>query len=104
MLNIRIGCDLGCLPLPKINALKYWGQIIFRNTVRHPITSMPLSMPPIQSDYAQWDVPLVLKDDVRRGPESIFGKNQFSQELEKFRICWWVSLRSCISGTHALTM
>jgi glycine/D-amino acid oxidase-like deaminating enzyme len=89
-LNIRVGCDLGCLPLPSINAFKYWGQIIFRHTLDHPITRTPLSMPPLQPNYAQWDVPLELKDDVRRGPESMFGRKHFNQELEKFRICWLV--------------
>jgi hypothetical protein len=91
LLTIRVGEDLGCLPLPKINALKYWGQMIFRNTLEHQITRKPLSMPPLKSDYAQWDVPLTLKDDVRRGPESMFGRNKVNQELEKFRICWSVS-------------
>lgn len=90
ILSIRIGCDLGCLPLPNINAFKYWGQIIFQNTVKHSATSISLSMPPAQSDYAQWDVPLALKDDVRRGPKSIFGRKHLTQDLEKFRICWSV--------------
>ena len=89
--------------MPNINAFKYWGQIIFRNTVEHPITSLPLSMPPIQSDYAQWDVPLTLKDDVRRAPESFFGRKVLGRDLEKFRICWSVSFRSCNSGTRILT-
>ena len=54
-------------------------------------------MPPPEPDYAQWDVPLKLKDDVRRGPESMFGRKKFDQELEKFRICWFVSfyLETC---------
>jgi len=103
MLSSLIGCDVGCLPLPNINSLKYWGQIIFRNTVEHPITGLPLSMPPIQSEYGQWDVPLALKDDVRQAPKSIFGKKDFSRDLEKFRICWSVSFRSCISGMRKLT-
>lgn len=30
----------------------------------------------------------MLKDDVRRGSESILGKKQFHQDLEQFRICW----------------
>ncbi|PMD47963.1 FAD dependent oxidoreductase [Hyaloscypha variabilis F] len=82
------GCELGCLPLPNINALKYWGQIIFRNTLEHPVTHTALSTPPPKSNYEQWDVPLTLKYDVRRGPGSMFGRNQFKQELDKFRICW----------------
>jgi hypothetical protein len=89
--------------LPNINAFKYWGQIIFRNTVEHPITNMPLSMPPMKSDYAQWDVPLALKDDVRQAPKSVFGRKDFTQELEKFRICWSVSFRSYLSRTPILT-
>lgn len=48
-------------------------------------------MPPSHEDYAQWDVPPVLKDDVRRGSESILGKKQLHQDLEQFRICWQVS-------------
>jgi hypothetical protein len=94
VLTIRVGEQLGCLPLPKINALKYWGQVIFQNTVEHQITRKPLSMPPLKSDYAQRDVPLALKDDVRRGPVSMFGRKKLklvNQELEKFRICWSVS-------------
>jgi hypothetical protein len=103
MLSICIGCDVGSLPLPGINALKYWGQIIFRNTVEHPITGVPLSMPPSQSDYAEWDVPQALKEDVMWAPKSLFGRKQISQELEKFRICWSVSFPSYISHTWILT-
>ncbi|KAH9225029.1 FAD dependent oxidoreductase [Leptodontidium sp. 2 PMI_412] len=85
---VERGCDVGCLPLPNINAVKYWGQVIFKNTVKHPITNTRLSVPPSQPDYAQWEVPLALKDDVRQGPESMFGKKQLHQDLEAFRICW----------------
>jgi len=90
---VALGCEVGCLPLPSLNSMKFWGQIIFRNTLEHPDASIPLSMPPMQSDYAQWDVPLRLKDDVRQAPKSLFGtKDLGTLELEKFRICWLVLL------------
>ena len=82
-------------------AIKCWGQIIFRNTLEDSIANMPLSMPPVQSDYDQWNVPLALKDDVRQAPKSLFGSKDSELELEKFRICWFVSFRSCITYQHA---
>ncbi|KUJ14545.1 FAD dependent oxidoreductase [Mollisia scopiformis] len=82
------GCDYGCLPLPKLNAFKYWGQVIFRNTVEHPITKESLSMPPSGPNYNQWDVPLALKEDVRGGPRSVLGNKNLSDRFEEFRICW----------------
>ena len=45
-------------------------------------------MPPAEKDYAQWNVPEFLKDDVRLGNEAIFGEKADALEMEQFRICW----------------
>ena len=71
-----------------MNAYKLWGQIIFRNTTEEALTKQALSMPPLQPDYAQWDVSDVLKDDVRWGLKSLFGEKHSSLPIENFRICW----------------
>ncbi|KAK5653469.1 hypothetical protein OQA88_8955 [Cercophora sp. LCS_1] len=82
------GLDVGCLPLPKMGALKCWGQVLFRNTVDHPLTQQPLSTPPAGPNYNQWDVPSELKEDVRWALRSLFHEGRFDTEMENFRICW----------------
>jgi len=74
----------------KDSILKFWGQCFVKNTVLHPISEENLSMPPSEPEYAQWDVPECLKDDVRTGNSSFFGKNADPLEMEHFRLCWFV--------------
>ncbi|KAK1753747.1 FAD dependent oxidoreductase [Echria macrotheca] len=82
------GVDAGCLPLPKQGEIKTWGQILFRNTVTHPLTGEVISTPPVAADYNQWDVPPVLKDDARHALKSLFGDSISGEKMNKFRICW----------------
>jgi hypothetical protein len=65
-----------------MSALKYWGQVIFSNMHNG------LSAPPDKPNYAQWDVPEVLKDDVRFAHQAIFGKKAEGIKADTFRICW----------------
>ncbi|KAK3988903.1 FAD dependent oxidoreductase [Cladorrhinum sp. PSN332] len=84
------GFEVGSQPLPKLNAFKYWGHTLFRNTVNHTVTGLPLSAPPQETDYAQYDVPQRLKEDVHSASQSIYGaaEARFKQTLQEFRICW----------------
>lgn len=54
-----------------MSALKYWGQTPVRNIIEVPGTGISISTPPLQSDYAQMNVPLALENDVRLACESI---------------------------------
>ncbi|KAK3316793.1 FAD dependent oxidoreductase [Apodospora peruviana] len=84
-ISISLACfEVGCLPLPGMNAFKCWGQIIFRNTA----TDNALSTPPQRPDYAQWDVPQVLRDDVGWALRSVFGESEATRPMEHYRICW----------------
>lgn len=85
---VERGDDVGCLPLPGLGAVKCWGQIHFRNTTTHPITKQPLSAPPMQRDYAQWEVSPVLQDDVHWALRSLFGEKKAGLKMENYRICW----------------
>jgi hypothetical protein len=48
-----------------------------------------MSMPPQEADYAQWEVPEALKEDVRFASQAIFGNKGEGLKLEQFRICWY---------------
>ncbi|CAJ2504204.1 Uu.00g115980.m01.CDS01 [Anthostomella pinea] len=67
------GASNGTLPLNKDRQLKWWGQYIFRNTQETP-AGRQISAPPPDPDYAQWDVPDVLKKDVGFANRVTFGK------------------------------
>ena len=45
-------------------------------------------MPPLDADYAQWNVPKRLQDDIGVGNGTIFGRNAEGLKMEQFRICW----------------
>ncbi|TIC99292.1 L-pipecolate oxidase [Colletotrichum higginsianum] len=81
------GASNGSVPHSKDKTLKFWGQIIFRNTQSHPNGSR-FSAPPPASDYAQLDVPKTLRDDVDYAGKSLFGKNSADFKNENYRICW----------------
>ncbi|GJC90757.1 L-pipecolate oxidase [Colletotrichum liriopes] len=81
------GASNGSVPHSKDKTLKFWGQIIFRNTQSHPNGSQ-FSAPPPASDYAQLDVPKTLRDDVDYAGKSLFGKGSADFKNENYRICW----------------
>ena len=76
---------IGSLPPTKDHELKWWGQTIFTNT-RDVFPGRQISMPPPKSDYAQWEVPRKLKDDIVHAKEVFYGDTDW--KLEKHRICW----------------
>ncbi|KAK4158900.1 FAD dependent oxidoreductase [Cladorrhinum sp. PSN259] len=85
------GFEVGSQPLPKLNAFKYWGHTLFRNTVKHPVSGLSISAPPVQTDYAQYDVPQRLKEDVDSASSAIYGPISeicLEQTLGEYRICW----------------
>ncbi len=88
MPDVFAGYDNGCLLYGKDRLLKFWGQSMIKNTQKHVATGSQMSAPPAGSDYAQWDVPAGLTEDVRIANEAIFGKNTNTLAMEKFRICW----------------
>ncbi|EFQ34271.1 FAD dependent oxidoreductase [Colletotrichum graminicola] len=81
------GASNGSVPHSKDKTLKFWGQIIFRNTQPHP-NGDRFSAPPPASDYAQFDVPKTLRDDVDYAGKSLFGKGSAGFKNENYRICW----------------
>ncbi|KAK1961149.1 FAD dependent oxidoreductase [Colletotrichum sublineola] len=81
------GASNGSVPHSKDKTLKFWGQIIFRNTQSHP-SGGRFSAPPPAPDYAQFDVPKTLRDDVDYAGKSLFGKGSADFKNENYRICW----------------
>ncbi|KAB5515530.1 FAD dependent oxidoreductase [Coniochaeta sp. 2T2.1] len=101
---VERGEDVGCLPLPGLGAVKCWGQIHLKNTVPHPITKQPMSIPPMQRDYAQWEVSPVLQEDVQWALKSLFGDEKASlKKMENYRICWdaWTPTGDFIISPHS---
>jgi hypothetical protein len=71
--------------------VKCWGQIFVRNTIIHHVTKEALSAPPPESDYAQWNVPPVLREDVHWALRSLYGDETARPlKMEDHRICWLV--------------
>ncbi|OLN86842.1 L-pipecolate oxidase 6 [Colletotrichum chlorophyti] len=81
------GASNGSVPHSRDRTLKFWGQIMFRNTQPHPSGS-EISAPPPAPDYAQLDVPRTLRDDVDYAGKSLFGKGSADFKNENYRICW----------------
>ncbi|RYO85563.1 hypothetical protein DL766_007542 [Monosporascus sp. MC13-8B] len=81
------GASNGSLPPDKDRQLKWWGQHIFKNTQKMP-SGTELSAPPPARDYAQWDVPGSLKEDVSFANKATFGRQGESWKIEQHRICW----------------
>ncbi|EXF81366.1 FAD dependent oxidoreductase [Colletotrichum fioriniae PJ7] len=81
------GASNGSVPHSKDKTLKFWGQIIFRNTQTHANGSQ-ISAPPPAVDYAQLEVPEALKEDVDYAGKSLFGKESDNFKNENYRICW----------------
>ncbi|KAI8200212.1 L-pipecolate oxidase [Colletotrichum sp. SAR 10_76] len=81
------GASNGSVPHSGDKTLKFWGQIIFRNTQPHENGSQ-ISRPPSGPDYAQLDVPKSLKEDVDFAGKSIYGKLSDDWKVENYRICW----------------
>ncbi|KAI5921814.1 FAD dependent oxidoreductase [Camillea tinctor] len=81
------GASNGSLPPNENRQLKWWGQCIFRNTQTTP-GGARISAPPLKNDYAQWEVPEKLKEDVKYANKATFGEIGERWELEQYRICW----------------
>ena len=47
-------------------------------------------MPPIGSDYAQWDVSTRLRKDIDHANKVFYGRKGAHWEMKKHRICWYV--------------
>ena len=89
------------MPPNRDGQMKWWGQKIFRNT-QEVTKGHSLSAPPAQADYAQWDVPPSLQDDVGFANKVTFGERGQKWQLEQHRICWYVSPRRN-SPVHVVT-
>lgn len=83
----KTGPFIGSLPPTKDRELKWWGQTIFKNT-REVLPGRHISMPPPEPDYAQWKVPVRLKEDIHYANKVFYGKKGANWKLEKYRICW----------------
>ncbi|KAM0812033.1 hypothetical protein AB5N19_14350 [Seiridium cardinale] len=81
------GGSNGTLPPNKESQMKWWGQRIFKNT-QEVAKDKFISAPPDAPDYAEWNVPDSLKDDVNFANEVTFGTKVQAWELEQYRICW----------------
>ncbi|KAG6204459.1 hypothetical protein E4U35_003405 [Claviceps purpurea] len=78
---------IGSLPPTKDRELKWWGQKIFRNT-KEVLPGRYISMPPSKTDYAQWKVSEMLKQDILDVSSMFYGHKASTWKLEKHRICW----------------
>lgn len=90
------GPFIGSLPPTKDRELKWWGEKIFKNT-HEVLPGRFVSAPPSGKDYNQWDVPGPLKLDISHANDVFYGKNGANWKIEKHRICWYVSPKSCSS-------
>ncbi|KAK6211991.1 hypothetical protein LQW54_005519 [Pestalotiopsis sp. IQ-011] len=81
------GASNGMLPPNKDSQIKWWGQYIFKNT-QEVVKGRSISAPPDKPDYAEWEVPDSLKDDIRFATKVTSGRKGESWELEQHRICW----------------
>ncbi|KAI1086254.1 FAD dependent oxidoreductase [Rostrohypoxylon terebratum] len=81
------GEDFGSLPLTADNKLKWWGQIIFRNTQTMP-SGRQISAPPASADYEQWKVSDPLIEDVQLANKYTFGTRGEAWDIKEHRICW----------------
>ncbi|ETS78900.1 hypothetical protein PFICI_08753 [Pestalotiopsis fici W106-1] len=81
------GASNGMLPPNKDSQIKWWGQYIFKNT-QEVKRGKFISAPPDKPDYAEWEVPDSLKNDIRFASKVTAGKKGESWELEQHRICW----------------
>ncbi|KAI8165548.1 L-pipecolate oxidase [Colletotrichum sp. SAR 10_70] len=95
------GASNGSVPHSGDKTLKFWGQIIFRNTQPHANGSQ-ISRPPSGPDYAQLNVPKSLRDDVDFAGKSIYGKLSDDWTVENYRICCEDFIISPHSGSKNL--
>ena len=77
----------GCIAPNTENELKFWKDISFKNTVKHESGRM-ISMPPDAPLYNQWELSKIMKDEVERVKEGIFGKHGAHLAIDDWRICW----------------
>jgi hypothetical protein len=47
-----------------------------------------ISMPPAEVDYAQWNVPKKLQEDIDYANHVFYGKKGANWPMKKYRICW----------------
>ncbi|KAI1779206.1 FAD dependent oxidoreductase [Hypoxylon cercidicola] len=80
------GASNGTLPPNEENKLKWWGQYIFKNM--QTISGHQISAPPAAADYAQWEVPDALVQDVEFANKVTFGKRGENWKITQHRICW----------------
>lgn len=83
----QIGPFIGSLPPTKDRELKWWGQTIFSNH-REVAPGRTVSMPPPESDYAQWKVSKRLKQDIDHANHVFYAKKGANWKMDKYRICW----------------
>ncbi|KAI1343502.1 sarcosine oxidase [Xylariaceae sp. FL0016] len=81
------GASNGTLPLNSDKQLKWWGQHIFKNTQKMS-SGNRISAPPPHADYAEWEVPGTLKEDVEFAKDVTFGKFGKDWNIHTHRICW----------------
>lgn len=87
LLTAAVGPFIGSLPPTKDKELKWWGQTIFSNT-QEVLPGRFVSMPPAESDYAQWRPSERLKQDIDHANSVFYGDRGGSWKMEKHRICW----------------
>ncbi|KAL1877515.1 hypothetical protein Daus18300_002503 [Diaporthe australafricana] len=81
------GQSNGSVPHSRDRTLKFWGQTFFTNTRPHP-NGRAMSSPPSEPDYAQFEVPATLKEDVDFAGKTIFGRLSDDFNTENYRVCW----------------
>ncbi|KAI0476084.1 FAD dependent oxidoreductase [Xylariaceae sp. FL0804] len=81
------GASNGTFPPNADRQIKWWGQCTFKNT-QEVSPGRRVSAPPPHPDYAQWQVPDRLKEDIAFANKLTFGKIGEKWEYHSHRICW----------------
>ena len=77
----------GNIPPNPENELKLWRDVSFRNTVQH-LSGQTISMPPIGSDYGQWNVPKTLRVELDSDTNAVVGGASKDFQITNYRMCW----------------
>ncbi|KAK0653130.1 sarcosine oxidase-like protein [Cercophora newfieldiana] len=86
-------CELGytqggSMPPTSDNQLKIYRDQSFTNTVYHEASGQHISIPPESTDYGQWELSPLMKEEVSLVFKGIFGKKAENWEFHNYRVCW----------------
>ncbi|KAK8096157.1 hypothetical protein PG999_014179 [Apiospora kogelbergensis] len=78
----------GVVPPNPENQLKFCRDQSFANTMFHETAGQNISVPPLQSDYDQWNLSPGMKAEIARTVKGIYGGKSSDWDITNHRICW----------------